>query len=824
VHIFWYILVKGSRKLYIPSLRRDCSTNRQFGEKKVKKSFAILLTAILLLSTFAFIAPVRASTGHPLLGTTDSGVLTLADSSISIKAGAMAVSMVDGVPATGNFTIVFQYNETLLVDFSGAVFDLYLSKDGYSSLSADDKMYAGSFSVADLSLSGLKQVNVTNALLKGGTASFYIGTVTSPVTAMVLIGPVPFDITNDYKYVKVFDGTGTLVAVTGIVNILASLSLTPTSGPGGAYVCLSGVALAANTVYNITYSGDTDAAAQVTTGADGKFNFCWNIEDLCKVYNDGDSETITIEVWKYNGSFVDSVDFTEMYRVFLSFYSDYDGTYTGPYGNNSITMDVHIFDDFTVEGNWFNPTGPVVITVDGITLASVTTNASGYFTTTFTIPILAIENHTVKVSNVGCNLFFEIWVYPTLVVTPEEGPIGTEVTFSAYGFPANIPVYLYWEVDQSCNYDYCYLWIANTTTGSDGTFNVTTTWVIPKMPGGWHDVEAMDTFYFENQTCDCCEEGTFYSWDAEIAWTSFYVTPTLWVTPSSFANDGTTFFINGSGFDPALTYVINLDNQAYSVPSAGYFSNDYWAWWDYGTGYPYAISQWVYNPSSSFVVSDLCGDLSIQMVAAGFRPGLHAVSLTASAYNDYWMYFDFYGNISPGSDMYPSDHWWYGTPANDYATGVNWNLGFYPTDVYATFTVTTEGDLVVGDITANTTATLNSINAKILSIEDDVATLTTDVGQLKVSVSALDAKVVALQGSVATVQTTLGTMTGTLTSVAGDMATVKTQVGTINANVASVKSFLPVDMMPVWIAVIFAIIAAIASIYGVLVIRSKIAQ
>jgi len=777
----------------------------------VKKSIALLIVALLVIPALSFATPVRASTGHPLLGATNGGVLTLANSSVSLKAGNIAVSLIDGGSATGNFTIVFKYNDTLLVDFSGAVFDLYMSKDGYSSLSADDKMYAGSFNVADLSLT-LKQVNITNPLLKNGAASFYIGTLSSPVTARVLEGPIPFDITNDYKYIKVFDGTGTLVAVTGIVDILASISLTPTSGPGGASVCLSGVALAANTLYNITYSGDTNAAAQVTTGADGKFSFCWNIKDLCKVYNDGESEDITIEVWKFNGSFIDSVVFTEMYRVFV----EIDGS-SGPYGNNTYYWNVFIFDDFNVVGNWFNPTGPVVITVDGIPLASVTPNATGYFDTTFTIPILAMENHTVKVENVGCKLYFEIWVNPTLVVTPEQGPIGTNVTFTAYGFPPNIPVYLYWYVGYSCDYEVEFLWVANTTTGSDGQFNQTVTWVVPKMPGGSHYVTALNKYYWENMTYTInWTEGV-----DEISYTYFTVTPTLWVTPSTFGNDGTTFFVNGSGFDPSLAYVIDIDNQAYSVPSAGYFTNDYYQWWWYDPALPFPIQQWVYNPASQFVLSDLCGDLSIQLVKAGFRPGLHVVSLTASAYNDYWMYFDFDGNISPGYELYPQDHIYAGTPANGYDEGVYWNLGYYPTDVYTTFTVTTVGDPVVGDITANITSQLTSLNAKIVSIEDDVATLSTDVGSLKVSVSSLDAKVTALQGSVATVSTTLGTLSGTVTSISGDMATVKTQVGTINAKVAAA---LPVDMMPVWIAVIFAIIAAIASIYGVLVIRSKIAQ
>jgi hypothetical protein len=112
----------------------------------------------------------------------------------------------------------------------------------------------------------------------------------------------------------------------------------------------------------------------------------------------------------------------------------------------------------------------------------------------------------------------------------------------------------------------------------------------------------------------------------------------------------------------------------------------------------------------------------------------------------------------------------------------------------------------------------------LLNMSGSVATIQTTTGTIKTSLDAIGLQVTAINGTVATIKTDLGTLTGTITAMNGDIATIKTQVGTINANVASVKSFLPVDMMPVWIAVIFAIIAAIAAIYGVLVIRSKIAQ
>ncbi len=740
----------------------------------MKKSIALLIVALLVLPAFAMVSPVRASTGHPQLGYVDdleTPSLSLSIFNVTLKAGNTAIVMSDGADATGLFAIVF--NATgggfIPVDFSGQVFDLYMSKDGYSSLSADDKMYAGSFNVADLNLATLKQVNITNSLLKGGMGSFYIGAVSEH---QVLVGPVPFYITNDYHYIKVFDGTGTLVAVAGVVYLLPSISLTPTEGPGGAQVCLSGVALASNKAYNISYGGWNETAATITTGADGTFTYCWNVKDLCEdfCYSDwytGDHFTdFDITVYDVETA-IDFVTYNEYSRYF------YVGDYDWRLCNNSfIDYDVYVFDDLYINGTWWNPTSPVVATVDGITLGSVTPDAvDGTWEMTVTIPALSLGIHNVTLTNAGCKWIFSIDVNPTLFVTPEKGPIGTEAAFSCYGFLPNTMYYLYWE-------DLCYgedNWyhILNVTTGADGQFNMSALYTVPPQYGGPHYIYAT-TDYQGTETTDLFDNYTAY--------TTFFVTPTITVNPSTISNDGTTFWVNVTGalvwdytsnihYCPA--YQVAIDNQHLNLASMGRTS------------------------------ASACGNLDFQLVAAGFRPGLHSVALYIWCVSDVLDGWD--GDIAD----YLSDYEF---------VAEYWQTGFIAPVCYGTFTVDTTGDLVLADISAYVS---NCTSATLLAIEDDVATIATDVGTIKASVSALDAKVTAIQGNVATVQTNLGTLQGTVTTLAGDMATVKTQVGTINAKVATA---LPVDMMPVWIAVIFAIIAAIAAIYGVLVIRSKIAQ
>jgi len=93
-----------------------------------RKSYALLIVALLALPMLTFAVPVNASTGAPYLGAIDdSNNLYIGVSDVSVKAGQTIVDLVDDNDMSGldaRFTIIFNYNGTNLVDFSGAQFDL----------------------------------------------------------------------------------------------------------------------------------------------------------------------------------------------------------------------------------------------------------------------------------------------------------------------------------------------------------------------------------------------------------------------------------------------------------------------------------------------------------------------------------------------------------------------------------------------------------------------------------------------------------------------------------------------------------------------------
>ena len=102
------------------------------------------------------------------------------------------------------------------------------------------------------------------------------------------------------------------------------------------------------------------------------------------------------------------------------------------------------------------------------------------------------NNNYVYVKDSNSIFGFNLTVLPTLILSPSVGPIRTAVEENAYGFPANIDVYLYWY--QYTYGDSTYYWTNNATTGSNGQFNVTVKFTVPHTYGGGHLVTAFNTY------------------------------------------------------------------------------------------------------------------------------------------------------------------------------------------------------------------------------------------------------------------------------------------------------------------------------------------
>jgi len=443
----------------------------------------------LNFTNFQYFIQPSGITGHPLLGglslsTNNSGVL--ASLNVSVTAGSLNVSAVDGVAvADEGLVMIFAYNGSNLVTFSGSQFDLFMSRDGYASISPGDIPYAIGFDVSSFIHPFPTAIQISDPFLPNGSATYYQGTGTiNGVSAEMIMGPIPLNISQDYRFIKVYDG-GVVVAL-GQVIVQPSLILAPASGPAGTTVELDGNALKANAQYNLTYGNSSTAFAQVTTDSRGSFSITSNVKDMGAVWTITPTTNVEIDLLTTSGSFVTRTFFSESSRVFLEL-----AGVVGTFGNGTGPYNVTSLSSYAFAGNSFNPTGPVVFTIDGsIALGSATTNATGFFNATFTIPALTGGIHNVTVTNVltTANFTFSINVLPHLLLTPSQGGIGTTVTVQTYGFAPG-PIYLYFDKLFS-NSTYDYYWILNSSVGSNGQINGTNTFLVPSMVGGSHTVYA----------------------------------------------------------------------------------------------------------------------------------------------------------------------------------------------------------------------------------------------------------------------------------------------------------------------------------------------
>jgi len=856
-----------------------------------RKTLSILLTTLMLLNialaalTPLIIPTVKAARGNPILAAVDTDFTNFYDIveasyNVSIKAGELEVSKVDNDPtyAGWKFAILFAKAGQWIVSFDGSQFYLYISDNGLAQLNTTtDIRYAGPFKVSDLVTEGLKSYTFSYPALKGGQATFYIGNVSiGGIYYSLIIGPIPFDITVDYKYIKIFDGLTTQVAVSrAIVDVLPSISLEPAWGPGGRMVTLKGVALQPNALLNLTYSGanaNTDVFSQVWTDSKGKFSYTWSIRDLKNEWTGTGlipTDTIEIHVW-YNetGAYIDYVSYTEYRRAFVQLRSQQVGDEPLPFtslyegaGNNTLTVNAYVFDTIVIAGAWWNPRYAVEIYISGNKVASTLPNEThGFFNTSFTVPELPSGSNAVEVRNGDVRYIFTINVLPTLILVPKEGYIGDEVQAFVYGFPANSLVNIYWDKlceDSTPKYD---VNIVNGTTGPDGKFNVTVKFNVPKAPGGAHTVTA--------------KAGTI-SADA-----TFTVLPRIRLDVTTFnATYGKVVKIVGEGLDPAVLYHVAVDNSYLGSLNC-----------------------------------DSCGYAEGKIIGAGFRPGLHAVALYSNTINNLVAHTLFHVTLEGDILAILSDT--LGSAIADLQSmlsSVQGDVAVIKTDVgVIKADVSTIKSLVeknnamlvdikdgvaiiktdVGDVKTNVDTILarlealdfvvatiqdgvakirssigsiaadvstikslveknnamlvdikdgvaiiktdvgvikadaSAIKPVIISVRDDVAIIKTEIGNVKASIDALKPVVTSINGTVATINTTLGDVKGTIITIKDNVATIMTDVGVIKADASAMKSDMTdvkggvstVSTMVI-IAVVLSVVAAATSIYSVIALR-----
>jgi len=758
-----------------------------------------------------------------------------------------------------------------------AQFNLYISPNGFATIvTPPDQLYSATFDTANLTNPTFLS-NYT-AVVSGSTLKWTIGN-------NWINGSLPSLIAGGNYYIKAYDGNPSDTAVTDtFIVISSSLSVSPTSGNPGRSVTITGKAFSAGATVNLNYTYGTVNTLFATVTADATYgNFTYvlaNAPDTLGNLAASSSTTgtltslaaTTITFWAnqtVSGTAL-SATWTENPRGLKAF-----GASSGPlvsstgnlFGNGTDfttvgPVQVGVGQNVNVTGNNFYP-GAATIMFDSATVATPTVGSTGTFTTLVTVPVTGIGTHNITVTDANNGkIIVTLTVIPSLVVSPVSGPVGTAITVTAYGFPASgTPTGTVYNVTVSWTGYSGTIALTSGLTNSIG--QVTVTFNAPHDFGGAHTITAR-----ANDSVETPTTGTG----------TFTITPLLVVNPSTFSNDG-TILVNatGTGFNPSVQFSAAVDNAfvatdypiangtgdiQFGFVNAGFQAGLHvFSLYPTGGGTPLAPTAWaIFNVTDSSSTASML--TAINQTLTQHTATLAAINgtvvtiltnqglqtTTLNAINASVVAIS--GNIATLSTNLGT----LTTTLNAIGANVTsikgtvatlqTTLGAVQTTVNAinaNITSINNGFATVQTSIGTLTTSVSSISATLSSVSGTVGTISTTVGSISSSLSSIGTTVTSISSGVATVQTDVGTIKGTVTSINNGVATIQTSIGTLQTSVDGVKTDVAgvksdvagvktdVDgvpgqvNVPIWIAVVLALIAALAAIASLLLVRRKIA-
>src|SRR5256712_500980 len=303
---------------------------------------------------------------------------------------------------------------------------------------------------------------------------------------------------------------------------IATISLNPTSGPAGTILTVTGKNFASNSAVTILYDNNTITTepATVTTDSTGSFTGSITVPSSSGA---GPHTVKATDASNHPASAQFSVMTTPVATISLNPTSGPTGTAVNISGSN------------------FAANSGITISYDNNAIATnpviITTDSTGSFTGSITVPSSIAGLHTVSAQDASANSASAQFTVttPAITLNPTSGPTGTTVNISGNNFVANSGI--------AISYDNNAVTTTPTTVTSISTGSFTGSIIVPSSGAGPHTVNATDA-------------------SSNSASASFTVkTPAITVSPSS-GPTGTTINISGSNFVANSGITISYDNSA----------------------------------------------------------------------------------------------------------------------------------------------------------------------------------------------------------------------------------------------------------------------
>ena len=719
-------------------------------------SLAFILPVLLVLSAAFAPLPLAAAPAHAAptsnllyIGaekTTYPYQFVQATINVSAYAGGY-VAAVDGVNVTPQGYFVVNFSG---ITISSGQVTLYTSTNAQAAITSGDTVW-----VANLPTSYIMATVHTNGL--GPLHGFYNVTYNGMKFSLgnySVIGPAPTVASGSY-YIKAYFGSTAPVATSAAqVVILPNIKISPSSGGAGTPITVTGYGFTPSSQANLTWtytvtgaSSSTTAFKLIATNSTGGFTTTVNAPEL-KLETpapSGSASTIGTVTFQANDiarkMLTPTVTFTEYPRQFIQieeyspasaswvtlpspFATQYNGTLT--------SASFYETEPMIIAGKYFVPNSQVTIYFGSQTIGTATTNSTGFFNVTVTVPVVSAGTYAVKAADPLAYIYFSGNTVPTVIVTPNKVTAGQSVTVSGYAFTAGKTANVTW-LGLGVGYNNQTYLATNVPIGSNGYFSVAVSVPSP-VYGGVHYVYANDTASPQDK-----------------AYAKVIVNPSITLSPST-APLGSTVTVTLNGL------MVGQETWTSPIPSV-----------TTGSGSTSADAYGLAQDNIPTYVTGLKGNIygyaTYKFMAAGY-PMLHAIELVNETATPNVLVATAWLNVT-------------GTTNTEAATTSALNqMSSQLTTMGSTLTAV-QGSLA--NLQSEYTALSTAVGNLASTLNSDYSSLSSSLGSLSSSVSSgfssISSTLSSINSGVSSIQSSLSSMSSTLSSVQAEAA----QISSVNS-------------------------------------------
>jgi len=707
--------------------------------------------------------PVHAATNNLVIGyySTVTNTTVAAKYNVSVYLNNPVVVNQDGISISGTNYFVINFSQ---ITIQAGEVTMYLSTNGYAQISSSDVPL---YSLPTSLINSSKLSTVTVTASNGQSLTLMVG-------EKAIIGAIPLvAIPQGLYYVKAYFGPTAPVATSiAEVNVLPKISISPTSGPAGQTITVNGYAFSSSGTVNlaISYKSYKISSVNITASSVGTFTYTFTAPEL-KLETPKSSSNVsisslpkgnvTVTAYDYMSGYYCSQNYTEYGRAFYQI-KEYNPTTaswetiipnsTGYVALNGTVTNVAFYETepMIISGIYFVPNSQVTLTFGSITLGTFTTNASGFFNATVTVPVVAKGAYNVSASDPLAYIYFSGEPVTEVVVSPTKFTTGSTVTVSGYAFASNAYANITWVglfITSTGAYGESYLAV-NVPVGSNGVFSASVS--IPMSTfGGIHYIYVNDT------------KGAY-------AFANVTVVPSISLSPST-APLGSQVKVSLNGLDVGSAQGKMSGFTSYYFGAA---SESYELAYD-------NIPTYITN-----VYGNKYGAASASITAAGY-PMLHAVQLVGNGLiATAWLNVTGTTNTEAGTVA----------AIESLNTSVSSLSNTISSDYSSLSSMLSSINASVAGISNSVSSLSGTLTTQYSSIMSSLTSISTLISDLKSTISSdyssLSSAISSLSSSVSTISSSSSSISSSVTSIGTSVSSLQSAVSSLQSTVSSLSTYL----------------------------------